>query len=301
MPLGIRPLVDFAFKKIFGSPENASALIGLLNATLEMTVPIREVTILNPFSYQEFQDAKQIVLDVRARDQDGRWLNIEMQVSVGPGLLNRLTYYACSMYVEQLQAGGNYSTLEPAISICLLNKKLFTDSHQPHHRFQMLDQLSGRHLDQAIEIHTVELLKYNLEEASIASASSIEQWVFFLMRAHQYDTEQLRALLPAVEFQQAITTATIISQKSEDRQMYDQREKALRDHQWRLAAAQLEGEAIGEARGEARGVVVGRIQILQKILDLATSSEAELRNSTIEQLQSLESDLQQLARKRGRA
>lgn len=80
MPLGIKPTVDFAFKKIFGSPENAEALIGLLNAILDLSQPIEEVEILNPFSYQDFEDDKLIVLDVRARDSTGRMLNIEMQV-----------------------------------------------------------------------------------------------------------------------------------------------------------------------------------------------------------------------------
>ena len=31
MPLGIRPIVDFAFKKTFGTPENRACLISLLN------------------------------------------------------------------------------------------------------------------------------------------------------------------------------------------------------------------------------------------------------------------------------
>jgi len=43
MPLGIKPTVDFAFKKIFGSPESVLALIGLLNAVLELADPIVEV------------------------------------------------------------------------------------------------------------------------------------------------------------------------------------------------------------------------------------------------------------------
>jgi hypothetical protein len=34
MSLGIKPTVDFVFKKVFGSPENVSVLIGLLNAIL---------------------------------------------------------------------------------------------------------------------------------------------------------------------------------------------------------------------------------------------------------------------------
>ena len=56
MPLGIRPTVDFALKKIFGSPQNSDALVGLLNAVLDFADPVESVEILNPFSYQEFQD-----------------------------------------------------------------------------------------------------------------------------------------------------------------------------------------------------------------------------------------------------
>jgi hypothetical protein len=65
MPLGIKPTVDFVFKKIFGSPENSAALIGLLNAILKLRHPIVAVEILNPFNYQEFALSKLIVLDVR--------------------------------------------------------------------------------------------------------------------------------------------------------------------------------------------------------------------------------------------
>ena len=64
MPLGIRPTVDFAFKKIFGSPQNSAALIGLLNAILDLEHPVDSVEVLNPFSYQEFSQSKLIVLDV---------------------------------------------------------------------------------------------------------------------------------------------------------------------------------------------------------------------------------------------
>ncbi len=116
MILGIKPIVDVAFKKIFGSPENASALIGLLNAILDLNDPIRQVEILNPFSYQEFSDDKLVVLDVRAVDSAGRSLNIEMQISPHGGLLERLTYYTCGMYVDQLGSGNQYTELRPALS-----------------------------------------------------------------------------------------------------------------------------------------------------------------------------------------
>ena len=52
MLLGIKPTVDFVFKKVFGSPENMPVLIGLLNAILKLAHPIVHAEILNPFSYQ---------------------------------------------------------------------------------------------------------------------------------------------------------------------------------------------------------------------------------------------------------
>ncbi|MEL7267918.1 MAG: Rpn family recombination-promoting nuclease/putative transposase, partial [Planctomycetota bacterium] len=113
MPFGIRPTVDFAFKMIFGSPDNASALIGLLNAVLRRTNPIAAVEILNPFTYQEFEGSKPIVLDIRFRDSAGRWLNVEMQLTRHAGFVQRLVYYACSMCRDQLSAGSNYAVLSP--------------------------------------------------------------------------------------------------------------------------------------------------------------------------------------------
>ena len=262
MPLGIKPTVDFAFKKIFGSPENVQTLMGLLNAILELPHPITHVTILNPFSYQEFAEDKLIVLDIRARDSDGRRLNIEMQVSVFSGLTERLVYYACSLYVEQLALTDQYAKLEPAISICLLNNELFRDSAQAHHRFQLVDRESGRELSRAIEVHTVELAKYNLSEATTSKASTIEQWAFFILYADQYEPERLRELLPDVEFQQAISVIETIAAKTEDRVMYDQREKAQRDLQWAIQGAREKGME----KGMEKGSLAGKVQASQQLL-----------------------------------
>ncbi len=322
MPLGIRPIVDFVFKKIFGSPENAIALLGLLNAILHLKHPVVAVEILNPFSYQEFTSDKQVVLDVRARDSLGRWFNVEMQISIYGGLLERLVYYACSLYVEQLSAGDDYAELRPAISICLLDNVLFRDTAQPHHRFELIDQDSGRTLDRAIAVHTVELSKYNSDEATISAASKLEQWVFLLRRAHEYSGEQLRRLLPGIEFAQAIQAIEIISSKTEDRTMYDQREKAQRDYEWAISGARKEGREEGLAlgieqgieqgivrgiekgieqgieRGLEQGKLAGRVQLLQELLGEHPFTDDELRTMEHDALSALVAQLQTRLRSR---
>lgn len=302
MPLGIRPTVDFAFKKIFGSPENVRALIGLLNAILNLPRPIVAVEILNPFSYQEFADSKLIVLDVRCRDGDGRLFNVEMQVSPYAGLLQRLVYYACSLYVDQLSPGDNYAKLAPTISICLLRHILFPGTAQAHHRFRMVDTPSGRELAGAIEVHTVELTKYNLDEATIAQAPKLEQWVFLLLRAHEYDAESLRRLFPDDEFHSAIATLETIAAKTEDKVMYDQREKAQRDYEWALSGAREEGREKGReegiAIGEERGSLIGKVQLLRELLHEPALSVEELRTRELESLKVELVELQNRLRER---
>ncbi len=302
MPLGIRPVVDFVFKKIFGSPENAIALLGLLNAILRLKHPVVAVEILNPFSYQEFTSDKQVVLDVRARDSLGRWFNVEMQISIYGGLLERLVYYACSLYVDQLSSGDDYAELRPAISICLLDNVLFRDTPQPHHRFELIDQDSGRTLDRAIAVHTVELSKYNLSDATISTASKLEQWVFLLRRAHEYSGEQLRRLLPGIEFAQAIQVIEIISSKTEDRTMYDQREKAQRDYEWAISGARKEGReeglALGIEQGIEQGKLAGRAQLLQELLGEHAFTDEELRTMPQDALSALVAQLQNRLRSR---
>ena len=305
MSLGIKPTVDFAFKKIFGTPENVPALRGLVNAVLQLDDPIVELEILNPFSYQEFEEDKLIVLDIRARDAVGRWLNVEMQVSVVPGLLERLTYYACSLYVDQLHSGQNYGNLQPAISICLLSQVLLSDTPAPHHRYRLVDSKQGRELSGAIEVHTVELTKYNLDEATISARPVLEQWVFFFLRADRYEASRLRELLPGEEFQRAITALETITTKTEDRQMYDRREKALRDQQWMLESAQemvrvarQEGRQEGREEGLEQGAVVGKIQLLQELLGVEPSTAADLSQRRPDELTALAAELQQRLRTR---
>ena len=80
VPIGIRPINDFAFKKTFGSPGNKLVLISLLNAILGLPKPIFDVTIENPYNRQDFQDDKLSILDIKAVDETGAIYDVEMQL-----------------------------------------------------------------------------------------------------------------------------------------------------------------------------------------------------------------------------
>ncbi len=310
MLLGIKAYVDFAFKKLFGSPENSVALIGLLNAILDLPEPISEVTILNPFSYLEFESAKQVLLDVKARDSAGRFFNVEMQVLQHPSLLQRLVYYASEMYTSQLNQGDDYLRLTTTISICLVTRNLFPETKQAHHRFQLIDPQSGRKIDRAIEIHTIELKKFDCDSKEILKASNLAKWAWLILKAHDYRADELRQMFPATPFQRLISCLESISSITRDKAMHDQREKAQRDYDWMIAAARSEareeglaagrseGRQEGREEGREEGLQIGAIRSLQQIFGEPVSELSELIGLPLAELQAKVTDLQAKIRSR---
>jgi predicted transposase/invertase (TIGR01784 family) len=161
MKIGIYPTVDFAFKRIFGSPENAVALIGLLNAILRLQSRITAVTLENPFNYQDFPTDKVSILDVRATDESGNIYNIEMQLSVNNTLLKRMAYYGAVLFSRQLKEGDKYDQLKPVFSIVLVDGVIIKNSDEIHHNFMFIDRKTGIGLENIIQLHTLEFNKYN--------------------------------------------------------------------------------------------------------------------------------------------
>jgi predicted transposase/invertase (TIGR01784 family) len=292
MPLGIRPINDFAFKKTFGTPENRIVLISLLNAILRLDEPIVEVALENPFNLQDFQDDKLSILDIKAIDRKGAIYDIEMQLTTYEGLVQRIVFTGCELYAGQLRAGDNYRGLNPVYSIWLVNGILWPDATQVHHSFRLSDAESGRVLTETLEIHTLELARYNLMESDLRSAGELDCWIYWLLHAHEYEPARLAELLPQAAIRRATQTLARIAEVTEDKAMYDARERAIRAREWEIDAATRKGET---------GVRIEMIQTLQGILGLPISPEQELRQTTLERLQVLTGDLQQKARSRAPA
>jgi len=192
-----------------------------------------------------------------------------------------------------LRSGDDYSVLRPVYSICLANGILWREATQVHHAFCLTDQDSRRTLKDTIHIHTLELGRYNLLEADLTTASSLNRWLYWFLHAHEYEPEALLKLFPETAMQLATQTITRIAEITNDKIMYDAREKAIRDHQWALNSAHREGVLEGKLKGEIR-----LIRTLELILSLPLSHEADLEKQSLEELQKLSSVLQDGARNR---
>ena len=84
----------------------------------------------------------------------------------------------------------------------------------------------------------------------------LDCWLFWFLHAHEYEPEALLTLFPQQAIRQATQTITRIAQITEDKAMYDAREKAIRDQQWILNSvdrAYQKGQREGKVEGKVEG------------------------------------------------
>ena len=272
MAIGIDPTVDFACKRVLGSPEHPAITLHFLNAVLQFPSPIREVQILNPTIEKEHDDDKWSLLDILASDEQGRMYDIEVQTTRPLGLRQRLAYYAASLLVGQLQSGGGYDQLRPSIGICLLDAIEFREEAALHHSFR-LRTADGLSLTDCLQIVLFELPKYAAPSDNRVIRDPVEQWLYFFCRADESTAEELAARLPDPVFTEATGVLEMIARNPEERRLYNERLKMERDERARNLQAREEGRQEGRQEGELKGLqkgrqegtMIGRIQVLQEL------------------------------------
>ncbi|MHB8969870.1 MAG: Rpn family recombination-promoting nuclease/putative transposase [Pirellulaceae bacterium] len=226
---GIDPKVDIAFKKVFGSECWRHLTISLINAVLS---PVRwrrlvDLELLNPFTQQMALDDKLSILDIKARDDQGRIFNVEMQMVARAALPQRFLYYWSRLYAEQLVQGDAYHRLCPTISICFVNGRLFPDRLSHHRRFRLLDTEGSLLLTDQLEIHVLELPNFERRLADLREP--LDFWLYFLKNGEELDADALPEPLNSEEVRRAMEVLKMLSQDGLEREIYEGRLKAKRD------------------------------------------------------------------------
>ena len=231
MILGIDPKVDYAFKKLFGSEANKPLLIALLNAVLRayLTELIVDVEILNPFNEKDLLDDKLSILDIKARDRNGRLYNIEMEMAAAKAYPKRILYYWSKLYQSQLHEGDHYRRLKPTISISFVNRVLFSAA-EFHHEFAVRSSSQPSFaLCPDLSIHVIELPKFLVTIEKLKD--DLERWCYFLRYGESLERDPIPdglntpPVVKAVEMMKNMTLSEI------KRERYGSRLKVNRDQQ----------------------------------------------------------------------
>ncbi len=246
MILEVDPKVDYAFKRLLGREETQPILIYVLNSVLNPAPGhrTRSVTLLNPFNPKETPDDKLSVLDVKARDEAGWQINVEMQMVAHENYEKRIVYYGSKFHQQQLHQGSDYIDLNPTISISFLNHVLFPQVPDYHLRFCLLEQSHHFPLTHDIEFHILELPKFTKTADELET--DLDIWLYFLRHAEKMDTEALPPALTRHPMMQAVEELKVLAQNELERERYEARRKAQLDYNTDMRVSRMKGLAEGK-------------------------------------------------------
>jgi predicted transposase/invertase (TIGR01784 family) len=256
----LNPRIDIAFKKIFGVEENKDLLISLINSIVDPKDHVVEITLLNPYNPQNFKNDKLSILDIKAKGQDGKRFNIEMQITDEGDYSDRALYYWAKMYAEQLGAGGTYKSLCKTIGIHILNFSSIRDDRY-HHTFHICDTATqDRHFDN-FEMHTLELQKFAVDSEDLTDLvkriqSSLDLWMAFLTRNELLVQNQLPPEINDSCLNKAIGILDVMNLDAIEREIYENRQKFLMieesalEHQYETGKADERREVALKLRKE---------------------------------------------------
>ena len=255
----VNPRVDFAFKKLFGSEENKDLLISLINAIVSQQDQVVELELKNPYNLADYQAGKMSILDIKAKAENGRWFNVEMQISEDRNFDKRAIYYWAKLVTEQLGEGMMYKELKKTISINILDYDFVPDTTEVHSCYKIINIATGKDdgLHDVFELHYIELKKFTKTYHEIQSA--LDRWSCFLTTAHQLDREHTPKELASDKNIVKAIAAIDRMFNEEERQVYEVRLKEFTDVASIIAS--------GAEKNIAKGRVDGASSFLRRLLE----------------------------------
>ncbi|CAN0577811.1 unnamed protein product [Ectocarpus sp. 12 AP-2014] len=266
----ITPKVDIAFKKIFGVEENKDLLISLINSIVSNEDQVEDLTILNPYNPQNFRSDKLSILDIKAVGVDGKRFNIEIQITDEADYDKRALFYWAKLYTEQLKEAGEYSELNKAIGIHILNFISITENDKYHNSFHITEKDTGVRYFSDLELHTIELKKFlpneskEINELVSKIKDALDIWLAFLTRNDLLNKDNLPPELDNAYLKKALSVLEVMNFTDDERSAYEDHLKWMRIEANTLKKTYQKGIEEGIEQGIEKGMEKGIEQGIEK-------------------------------------
>jgi predicted transposase/invertase (TIGR01784 family) len=169
----LKPTSDVVFKALV--TQGDGILKSFLSAALDLDADeLSTLSICDPHVSTGRKGTKMGVLDVKAKTASGIEIDIEVQLVNSPGLIERIAFYLCSLFANQLRRGDDYARLNRAIAIIITGFHLTGEDSFANYYTLRNDATSSQFSD-IIQVCTLELPK--LKETDTGALSD---WMRFL-------------------------------------------------------------------------------------------------------------------------
>jgi len=245
-------MVDCVTQALFGSEENKNLLIHFLNAFMEPSEPLVDVTFLTPSEEYEPPPRRHIVIDLNAQTAAGKIYHVQLQTLSQRTSREQLLYLWSRAYRDQVRSDP-LGLDKPMVAIWLLGERYLDDIPGFHHRIELQvhghavggspeaepERVSIPGLTDLFDIQTLELPKWERDSDKLDDKN---RWGYFLSQAHSWDA--LPAELVTPEMQQAMGILRDFSERESSYALYCRRQEArrLQVEQERIERAQRPSE-----------------------------------------------------------
>lgn len=273
---------NFAFKKVFADEHRKVVLISFLNAVLDLeeNYQIIDVTILSPFQWPIFKDGRATIIDVKAKNQQGRYYVIEIQVCDDRSYSKSVMYYNAYGDISPTERGAFYDGPEPTIFIGILEFNL-TDDAEYLSRRRILGVETGERVVKEVEFNFIELPKFNLRREELKTP--IEKWIFFIKEGEHQNSIPEGMEEPGLK--EAFESANIWTWSKNELEGYDY--AGICETHDRLRWEKAVRTAFEKGRLEGKLVIKLEIAKAMKMEGLTSATIAELTGFREEEIKGL--------------
>ena len=252
-------MVDYAFRKMFGTEEHKEYMISLLNAVLEGYETIRDLTFVKNDYPGMVRESRSSYLDVHCRNDKGQHIMVEMQNSPQTYFKDRTLYYTTFPLQEQAVKGDWDFKLNGIYTIGLLNFN-FADSPDSeeyyYHEVKLLDVRTKQVFYDKLTLFYVELRKFKKTMDELETM--LDKWLFLLLHIHELDERPAVFCEPV--FVRFFEEVPLIDFTEEEFMAYRKDLKHLRDAVNQIQFALNKGLARGIHRGMKKGLKYGKLE-----------------------------------------
>jgi len=293
---------DVIFKAVFSRPGNEDILKSLLEAILD--IYIKEVQVQNTELPVDSFDNKAGVMDIKVRIDEDIICDIEMQVKNVWNIDHRSTYYISKNLSSEMRRGDDYKAVKKSIGINLLAFEFYkrnsyrSIAHMKFEKTKKEEYIDMGYTDEDeiattdLEMHFIELPKF-IKKAP-EPKTKLEQWLYFIAGRE----EKMKDIEERVkEIEKAEKVLEELSADKEAWNLYEARDRAMRDYNSGMRYAKEQGWNEGMESGIKRGEQIGlkkgiqksKIEIAKKMIEKGIPIEniCEITNLTKEEIEKI--------------
>ena len=181
----INLMVDWSFKRVFGTEVNKDILIEFLKVIFPQFA-ITDITYIPTEQLGIMEDDRKAIFDVLCKTEDGKTFLVEMQRGAQKHFFERALYYTSfpimkqgkkAIAKEEEGAGPWDFSLDGVFFLGILDFE-YEQDEMTEHRYQLLETTTLKQMTDKLEFVFVEVAKFDKSEDELET--DLDKWLYLL-------------------------------------------------------------------------------------------------------------------------